>query len=85
MRCLNCGHLLSISDIYCSQCGLKVQETRIDRLIAYYKAQICFVYDKFEKVTTFRNNTLTFIKAHSKYGWSLLDLNCTKVLDEYYM
>lgn len=84
MRCLKCGHLLSTSDIYCSHCGLKVQESRTDRLIAYYKAQICFVYDKFEKVTTKRNQTLTFIKAHSKYGWSLLNLNGTNALSEHY-
>lgn len=84
MRCLKCGHLLSNSDIYCSQCGLKVKESRTERVIAYYKAQICFVYDKFEKVTTHRNENLTFIKAHSKYGWSLLNLNGTNALSEHY-
>ena len=86
MRCLKCGHLLSTSDIYCSQCGLKVQKSRADRLIAYYKAQICFAYDKFEKVSAFayRNENYTFIKAHSKNGWELFDLNGRKVINETY-
>ena len=84
MRCLRCGHLLASNDIYCSHCGSMVKESRDDKLISYYTAQICFVYDRFEKVSTPRNETLTFIKAHSKYGWSLLDLNCTKVIDEHY-